>query len=82
MPSPLYIRSGRVPCNKFLGKFLNLSIRPCVMRVTGGCLVDDDKYQKGLNYLQWALTGGVNNRTDLHSFCRSFCLVGGTRMVD
>ncbi len=76
----LYIRSGRESCNKFLGKFLNLSIRPYVMRVTGGCLVDD-KYQKGLNYLQWALTGGAENRPELPRFA-GFCLIGGTRMVD
>lgn len=76
----LYIRSGRESCNKFLGKFLNLKIRPFVMRVTGGCLVADE-YQEGLNYLQSALTGGGEGSPDEPRFA-GFCMVGGTQMFD
>ncbi len=59
--------SGRESCQQLSRQVSQPIDPPYVMRVTGGCLVDD-KYQKGLNYLQWALTGGVNNRTDLPRF--------------
>ncbi len=73
----LYIRTGRESCNKFLGKFLNLSIRPFVLRMTGGCLIDPE-YLRGLKHLEWALTG--RGRKNLPQFA-GFCLFGGTRMV-
>lgn len=75
--SSLYISTGRQSCNKFLSKFLNLKIRPYVLRVTGGCLMEEE-YSRKLVNLQNALSG--RGKSDIPRFA-GFCLFGGTRMI-
>lgn len=75
----LFIRNRGESCSKFLANFLNLSVRPFALRVTGGCLIDPE-YEPGLAALERALTGGKKRRSKLPRFA-GFCLFGGTRMV-
>lgn len=75
----LFIRNSGESCSKFLGNFLDLSVRPYVLRLTGGCLVEPE-YVAGLVALERALTGGKKRISKLPRFA-GFCLFGGTRMV-
>lgn len=78
--SALFVRTGRESCEKFLGKFLDIRIRPFVLRVTGGCGLMGDEHAQGLRNVQHALTGGPRGSKKLPRFT-GFCLFGGTRMV-
>lgn len=75
----LFIRNRGESCSKFLANFLNLSVRPFALRVTGGCLIDPE-FEPGLVALERALTGGKRRKSKLPRFA-GFCLFGGTRMV-
>ncbi len=75
----LYIRNSGESCSKFLGNFLDLSVRPFALRLSGGCLVDPE-FQFGLAALERALTGRKDRLSQLPRFA-GFCLFGGTRMV-
>ena len=78
--SSLFVRTGRESCNKFLGKFLDLSVRPFYLRVTGGCGLLDQEHYYGLRNVQAALTGGIRGSKTLPRFA-GFCAFGGTRMI-
>ncbi|MDZ4834194.1 MAG: hypothetical protein SGJ27_10495 [Candidatus Melainabacteria bacterium] len=79
--SSLFVRTGRESCEKFLGKFLDIRIRPFVLRVTGGCGLMGPEHAVGLRNVQHALTGGARAAKSLPRFT-GFCLFGGTRMVN
>lgn len=79
--SSLFIRTGRESCEKFLGNFLDIRIRPFVLRVTGGCGLMGPDHAQGLRNVQHALTGGPRGSKVLPSFT-GFVLFGGTRMVN
>lgn len=79
--SSLFIRTGKESCEKFLGKFLDIRIRPFVLRVTGGCGLMTPEDAIGLQNVRNALTGGPRGRKSLPRFT-GFCLFGGTRMVN
>lgn len=77
----LFVRTGRESCNKFLAKFLDLRIRPFVLRITGGCGNMTREYWDGMQNLEHALTGGKRGSKKL-PLLAGFVLVGGTRMVN
>lgn len=77
--SSLYVRTGKESCEKFLGKFLDIRIRPFALRVTGGCGLMGREHEIGLRNVQLALTGGQSKRQPRFT---GFCLFGGTRMVN
>lgn len=79
--SSLFVRTGRESCEKFLGKFLDIRIRPFVLRVTGGCGLMGPEHAQGLKNVQFALTGGQRGSKRLPSFT-GFVVFGGTRMVN
>lgn len=79
--SALFVRTGRESCEKFLGKFLDIRIRPFVLRVTGGCGLMSPEDAVGLQNVRNALTGGPRGSKQLPKFT-GFCLFGGTRMVN
>lgn len=79
--SALFVRTGRESCEKFLGKFLDIRIRPFVLRVTGGCGLMGPEDAIGLQNVRNALTGGPRGKKSLPKFT-GFCLFGGTRMVN
>ncbi len=73
----LYIRTGSESCNKFLGKFLDLRVRPFYLRIPGSGSPISSIHASRLRNLEMALSGA-----DFHLKFEGFCVYGGIKFVN